>query len=92
MLDANEDDRVTETELSEGLFTNWDADQNDVLDEKEFDVGAQNSGVFQELPGGFPSLDENGDDRLTKAEFEVGIAERAETEQWADAQCDELGL
>lgn len=92
MLDANEDDVVTQAELSEGLFDNWDADEDGLLTEKEFDVGSQNSGAFVDSPGGFDSMDEDGNDRLTEAEFEAGVSAHSDSEQWADARCDELGL
>lgn len=91
LLDANEDDNVTEAEVSEGLFDNWDADDNDVLSEKEFDVGAQNTGVFINSDGGFDAWDDNNDDELTRAEFADGASE-GDAERWADATCDELGL
>lgn len=92
LLDSNDDETVTAEEVGEGLFTTWDADENGVLSEKEFDVGAQATGVFTARPGGFDAWDTNGDDELTKAEFRAGVAEPSDEALWADATCDELGL
>lgn len=92
LLDANEDDTVTAEEVSEGLFNNWDADQDGVLSEKEFDVGAQATGVFTDRPGGFDAWDTDDDDELSKDEFEAGVADPSSAAQWADATCDELGM
>ena len=92
LLDSNDDDTVTAEEVGEGLFTEWDADKNGVLSEKEFDVGAQATGVFTERPGGFDAWDTDEDDELSKAEFQAGVADSSDEAQWADATCDELGL
>ena len=91
LLDANDDETVTAEEVGEGLFTNWDADGNDILSEKEFDVGAQATGIFTDRPGGFAAWDTDGNDELTRAEFEAGVGE-GDAALWADATCDELGL
>lgn len=91
LLDADEDETVTAEEVGAGLFAEWDADGNEILSEKEFDVGAQATGVFTDRPGGFDAWDTDGNDELTKAEFEAGVGED-DAEAWADATCDELGL
>lgn len=91
-LDADEDDTVTAAEVSEGLFNDWDADNNGVLSEKEFDVGAQATGVFTDRDGGFDAWDTDDNNELTEDEFEAGVTESSGAEQWADATCDDLGL
>ncbi len=91
LLDDNEDDRVTAAEVSEALFDDWDADENGVLSEKAFDVGAQNTGAFTDNDGGFDAWDTDNDDELTRDEFDTGISE-IDAERWADATCDDLGL
>ncbi len=92
LLDTNEDDVVSEMELSAGLFDEWDSDGDGELTEKEFDVGAEASGAFTESSVSFVAWDENEDGVLSEEEFADGISEQSDTEDWADRQCDELGL
>ena len=92
LLDADDDDRVTEAELSSGLFDAWDANDDGTLAEAEFDAGVERRAIFDDWSDEFDDWDENDDDALTEAEFEAGVAADDDTAAWMDRQCDDLGL
>ena len=92
LLDTNQDDRITETELSRGLYDDWDADDDDALTEDEFDAGVEQREVFSDWADDFDNWDADDDDVLTENEFESGVTESAEASNWADRRCDDLGL
>ena len=92
LLDDNNDDKVTETEFSRGLFDDWETDDDGTLTEEEFEAGIDQGGIFSDWSGDFDAWDTDGDDALTEAEFEAGVAEDNNTAGWLDSQCDSLGL
>ena len=92
LLDRNDDDRVTEVEVSAALFADWDTNDNEVLTEAEFEAGAAQEDIFNDWSGDFDEWDANGNGELSQSEFEAGVAEDHDTTRWADRQCDNLGL
>lgn len=92
VLDENEDDTVTEAELSAGLLEDWDENGDGELSEAEFDAGVAGSDLFDGWSGEFESWDADDDDSLSEEEFAVGVAEDEDSSEWLDRQCDDLGL
>lgn len=92
LLDANDDDRITRTELSRGLYDDWDADDSGTLSQDEFDAGVNQRDIFSGWADDFDSWDTSGDDMLSEAEFQAGVMETAEARNWVDRRCDDLGL
>lgn len=92
LLDEDQDDRVTQAEFSAGIYNAWDVNDDDMLTEAEFDAGVDRSDVYADWSGDFDAWDTNDDDSLTEAEFAAGIRDEGGTREWADRQCDELGL
>lgn len=92
LLDENEDDRVSEAELSAGLFRAWDMDADGVLSESEFEDGVDRSNLYEDWADEFDAWDANDDGALNESEFASGVTRDQNALQWADRRCDELGL
>lgn len=92
LLDDNNDDTVTEAELSRGLFADWDTEGDGTLTEEEFEAGVDQRDIFGDWSGDFGAWDTDNDDTLSEEEFEAGVAEGNNTAGWVDNQCDDLGL
>ena len=92
LLDQNEDDQVTEAELTAALFDDWDANNSGSLSESEFDAGIEGGDMYAGWDGNFDNWDDDSDDNLTESEFRMGVSEDADTEAWLDSECDDLGL
>ncbi len=92
LLDQNEDDRVTDAELSRALYDAWDTDADDMLTEEEFEAGIDRSDVFADWSGDFGTWDTNDSGALSESEFASGVGSVENAVQWTDRQCDKLGL
>lgn len=92
LLDENEDERITQTELAAGLYDDWDTDNDGVLTEAEFEAGTGTQSRYAVLADDFDDWDTNNDNALSEAEFRSGVAGTSETEAWLDDECDDLGL
>jgi hypothetical protein len=92
LLDENDDDRVTEAELSAGLFDRWDTDDDGSLTEAEFDAGVDRGDAYDEWDDDFDDWDDDGDDVLTQAEFSDGARDSGGLANMIDDGCDDLGL
>ena len=92
LLDTDDDDVVTQQELSAGLFDAWDTDDDGQLTEAEFEAGVSTRNTFAGWSGSFGGWDESDDGVLTEGEFSSGVASRDDTASWLDARCDDLGL
>ncbi len=92
LLDTDEDETITEAELSAGLFDTWDTNGDDALTEAEFEAGIDRSDVYEDWSGDFDSWDDDDDGVLSEPEFAAGVSESENVAQWMDSQCDELGL
>ena len=90
LLDENEDDTVTEEEIAAGIHAAWDADDDGVVSEAEFDAGVETRSRYAGWSGSFDDWDEDADGALTQAEFSSGAS--GSTAAWVDARCDDLGL
>lgn len=78
--DTNNDNRVTELELTDGLFTNWDRDEDNFIDGSEYQ--AFNS-VWRDRHGdNFTTWDTDDDDRLNREEFRTGLSETGAIREW----------
>ena len=92
LLDDNDDDRVTQAELSSGLFDAWDTNDNGTLTEAEFEAGTDRGDLYAGWSGDFDAWDANGNGTLSESEFRNGVASDSDTAEWLDRQCDDLGL
>ena len=92
LLDDNDDERVTQMEVSAALYDDWDTDGDDALTEAEFEAGVAQEDIFSDWSGEFSAWDADDDDELTEAEYRAGVSANANTARWADRQCDDLGL
>lgn len=78
--DTNKDNRVTERELTGGLFTNWDRSKDNFIDDSEYQ--AFNSAWRDRHGNNFTTWDTNDDDRLDREEFAAGLSETGITRDW----------
>lgn len=92
LLDENQDDRVTQEELTRGVFDAWDADTDGQLTQAEFDAGVNRGTSFDAVSGDFDAWDGDGDGSLSEAEFNSGIMDNQSTLAAVDDGCDDLGL
>jgi hypothetical protein len=92
ILDNNDDDRVTEAELSVGLFNAWDTNDNDMLTEAEFDAGVARSDSYEAWDDDFDEWDDDDNGMLTQAEFSGGAQDTGGLLDLVDNGCDDLGL
>lgn len=92
VLDENEDEMVTEAELSEGLFNAWDVNGDDALVEAEFEAGIERSDLYSDWSGEFDAWDTNDSGELSESEFASGVAQDENVPRWLDRRCDDLGL
>ncbi len=92
ILDENDDDRVTEAEVSAALFDDWDTDNDNALTEAEFEAGVAQEDIFSDWSGNFDEWDADADGELSEAEYRAGVSEDGDSARWADRQCDDLGL
>ncbi len=92
LLDENEDDQVTQAELTAGLFDEWDANNNNTLSRAEFEAGIETGDVYADWDGHFDDWDDDGDNTLTETEFRTGVTQDTDTAAWLDSECDDLGL
>lgn len=92
LLDRNHDTVVTQDELSAGLFTAWDTNDDGRLSPAEYDAGVGSRAAFADWSGAYSDWDTNDDNQLTEAEFNAGVTARGGTAGWVDAGCDDLGL
>ena len=91
LLDRDNNNEVTQAELSAGLFDAWDSNNDDSLTEAEFEAGIDRRSVFAEWSGDFDAWDINDSGTVSETEFQTGVA-RSDTSGWADSKCDDLGL
>lgn len=92
LLDEDQNQEVTEPELAAGIHNAWDANDDGVLTEAEFDAGVQTRDRYSDWSGQFDDWDTNDDDAISQAEFQTGVANTAGTRAWLDDECDDLGL
>ena len=92
LLDANDDDTVTEAEFSAGLFDRWDTDDDDTLTEAEFDAGAARADAYDDWDDDFDEWDDDNDGALSSAEFVSGASDSGDVADMLDNGCDDLGL
>lgn len=94
VLDMDQDGRLTDRELSDGLFGVWDANRDGRLSERELDRGA-----VAWFPAGvdtdFRAWDDNDDFEIDRAEFHAGLERERVLSSWdgdGDGQVTDLEL
>ncbi len=92
LLDANDDDAVTEAEFSAGLFDRWDTDGDRMLTEAEFEAGTARADAYDEWDDDFDDWDDDNDGTLSSAEFVSGASDSGDVADMLDDGCDDLGL
>jgi hypothetical protein len=92
LLDADNDDQISRTELASGLYDNWDDDGNDMLTRAEFADGVDSRAAYSAWSGDFDSWDTDDDGMLSETEFRMALQEDENAEAFLDDQCDALGL
>jgi hypothetical protein len=92
LLDANDDDTITEAEFSAGLFDRWDTDGDGSLTEAEFDAGAARGDAYDDWDDDFDEWDDDDDGTLSQPEFISGAGDSGDIPDLIDEGCDNLGL
>ena len=92
LLDADNDDAVTSTEVANGLFARYDSNSNGVLTRAEFNAGVARGRTTAAWRGEFDGWDDNDDGLLSRPEFVDAATGDGGLDGAADDTCDDLGL
>lgn len=85
--DTNNDNVVTELELADGIFINWDRNEDNFIDGAEYQ--AFNSAWRDRYGDNFTTWDADDDDRLDREEFTAGLRETGVLQEW-DTDDDDI--